>query len=140
MWHQQIQMMQSFHNDMVMMFQMFVAMHREHLGSVRDELDRVQELTRELTRLNAKLGQLPESAETNPPLHPGGRNEKSRAVPRRGQAQTGSKSSVPWSTRKEVPNEREPGTPAASPGRRSNPAQSPMDPAKSRSTPPPPPR
>jgi pSer/pThr/pTyr-binding forkhead associated (FHA) protein len=63
-WQQQVQMMQSFHNDMVMMFQMFVAMHREHLGSVRDELDRVQQLTRELTRLNARLGQLQGSAET----------------------------------------------------------------------------
>jgi pSer/pThr/pTyr-binding forkhead associated (FHA) protein len=84
MWQQQMQMMQSFHNDMVMMFQMFVAMHREHLGSVRDELDRVQQLTRELTRLNARLGQLPGSAETRPPSDVDAQREGSRAVPRPG--------------------------------------------------------
>jgi hypothetical protein len=54
-------MMKGFHNDMQMMFQMFVAMHREHLGSVRNELNRVQELTRELDRLNAKLDRISES-------------------------------------------------------------------------------
>ena len=81
MWQQQMQMMQAFHNDMVMMFQMFVAMHREHLGSVRDELDRVQQLTRELTRLNARLGQLPRSAETSMPSDVGGQRGKCEAVP-----------------------------------------------------------
>jgi hypothetical protein len=60
-WQQQVQMMKGFHNDMQMMFQMFVAMHREHLGSVRNELNRVQELTRELDRLNAKLDRISES-------------------------------------------------------------------------------
>jgi pSer/pThr/pTyr-binding forkhead associated (FHA) protein len=55
MWQQQMQMMESFHNDMILMVQMFVAMHREHLASVRDELDRVQYLTRELSELQAKL-------------------------------------------------------------------------------------
>ena len=100
MWQQQIQMMQSFHNDMVMMFQMFVAMHREHLGSVRDELDRVQELTRELTRLNAELGQIPESAKTNPPLYAGGRSEKSRTVPDGGKPRPEGSPQSPASTRK----------------------------------------
>src|SRR5262249_2613520 len=36
MWHQQMRMMESFHNDMIMMVQMFFAMHREHLASSRD--------------------------------------------------------------------------------------------------------
>ena len=48
MWRQQMQMMESFHNDMILMVQMFMAMHREHLSSVRDELDRVKKLTGEL--------------------------------------------------------------------------------------------
>jgi pSer/pThr/pTyr-binding forkhead associated (FHA) protein len=60
-WQQQMQLMETFHNDMAMMVQMFVAMHREFQTSVRDELARVQELTRELGRLNARLGQLPRS-------------------------------------------------------------------------------
>jgi hypothetical protein len=40
---------------MLMMVQMFFAMHREHLASARDELDRVEQLTRELSSLQAKL-------------------------------------------------------------------------------------
>ena len=55
MWQQQMRMMESFHNDMIMMVQMFFAMHREHLASARDELDRVEQLTRELSALQAKL-------------------------------------------------------------------------------------
>jgi hypothetical protein len=66
MWQQQMQLMETFHNDMIMMVQMFIAMHREHLAAVRDELDHVQKVTRELTRLNARLGLLPESAEATP--------------------------------------------------------------------------
>ena len=49
MWQQQMRLMESFHNDMIMMVQMFFAMHREHMASVREELDRVEQLTRELT-------------------------------------------------------------------------------------------
>ena len=33
-----------------------MTMHREQVGSIRDELDRVQQLTRELEQLQAKLG------------------------------------------------------------------------------------
>ena len=79
MWQQQMQMMQAFHNDMVMMFQMFVAMHRDHLDSVRDELNRVEQLTRELTRLNARLAQFPGSAETSTPSDVGGQREEARS-------------------------------------------------------------
>ncbi len=43
MWQQQMQLMETFHRDMAMMVQMFVAMHREFQGSVRGELDRVKE-------------------------------------------------------------------------------------------------
>jgi len=62
MWQQQMQLMESFHNDMILMVQMFVAMHREHSASVRHELDMVQELTRELSALQAKTAQSPGSA------------------------------------------------------------------------------
>src|SRR5262249_35065355 len=72
MWQQQMQLMETFHNDMIMMVQMFIAMHREHLAAVRGELDHVQKLTRELTRLNARLGRLPESAEATPAVGTGG--------------------------------------------------------------------
>ena len=61
LWQQQMQLMESFHNDMTMMVQMFIAMHREFQDSVRDELERVQKLTRELSRLNARLLQASES-------------------------------------------------------------------------------
>jgi pSer/pThr/pTyr-binding forkhead associated (FHA) protein len=56
LWQQQIQAMESFHNDMILMLQMFTAIHRESLRSVRDELDHVRQLTRELTELQKKLG------------------------------------------------------------------------------------
>jgi len=62
MWQQQMQLMESFHNDMILMVQMFVAMHREHSASVRHELDMVQQLTRELSALQAKTAQAPGSA------------------------------------------------------------------------------
>jgi len=61
MWQQQMQLMESFHNDMILMVQMFVAMHREHSASVRHELDMVQQLTRELSALQAKTAQAPGS-------------------------------------------------------------------------------
>ncbi|WP_165250214.1 FHA domain-containing protein [Paludisphaera soli] len=54
-WQQQMQLMESFHNDMILMVQMFVAMHKEHLATVRVELDRVEQLTRELSTLQEQL-------------------------------------------------------------------------------------
>ena len=57
MWQQQMQMMESFHQDMILMVQMFVAMHREHRVAIRDELDRVQKLTRKLGVLQKRLSQ-----------------------------------------------------------------------------------
>jgi pSer/pThr/pTyr-binding forkhead associated (FHA) protein len=66
MWQQQMQLMESFHNDMIMMVQMFVAMHREHMASVRQELDMVQKLTGELAVLQAKLAQGPASQDADP--------------------------------------------------------------------------
>jgi hypothetical protein len=74
-WQQQMRMMESFHNDMIMMVQMFFAMHREHLASARDELDRVEQLTRELSALQAKLGEQAESPDAGP-IVGGGRAAK----------------------------------------------------------------
>ena len=48
-------MMETFHDDMMLMVQMFMAMHREHLGAVKEELDKVRELSSELGRLRDKL-------------------------------------------------------------------------------------
>jgi hypothetical protein len=62
MWQQQMRAMESFHNDMILMVQMFAAMHREHLSSVRDELDHVRQLTRELSDLQQGLLDAPAPA------------------------------------------------------------------------------
>jgi pSer/pThr/pTyr-binding forkhead associated (FHA) protein len=79
MWRQQMQMMESFHNDMILMVQMFVAMHREHLVSVRDELDRVQQLTSELSRLQRSLVEAPVKSA---PGSPGPNSSTSPSRPR----------------------------------------------------------
>jgi hypothetical protein len=55
LWQQQMQMMESFHDNMMLMVQMFVALHRQHLGTVKDELDKVRNLTWELGVLQKKL-------------------------------------------------------------------------------------
>jgi pSer/pThr/pTyr-binding forkhead associated (FHA) protein len=55
LWQQQMRMMESFHDDMMLMVQMFVAMHKEHLGAVKHELDKVRNLTQELGVLQGKL-------------------------------------------------------------------------------------
>jgi pSer/pThr/pTyr-binding forkhead associated (FHA) protein len=70
LWQQQMQLMESFHNDMTMMVQMFIAMHREFQSSVRDELKRVQKLTQELGRLNAQLLKVPELSQAPPEAQP----------------------------------------------------------------------
>ncbi len=88
LWQQQMQIMQSFHNDMIMMFRMFVAMHDEHVESVRDEFDRVQQLTQELIRLNVRLGQLSVSAEISPPSDIGDQKVGSRTVSQPGSAKS----------------------------------------------------
>jgi pSer/pThr/pTyr-binding forkhead associated (FHA) protein len=81
-WQQQMQLMETFHNDMAMMVQMFVAMHREFQGSVRDELARVQRLTKELSRLNTRLGQLPKPGGGAPAPESARPEANARAAPR----------------------------------------------------------
>ncbi|WP_165229432.1 FHA domain-containing protein [Aquisphaera insulae] len=81
MWQQQLQVMESFHNDMILMVQLFVAMHREHVVTVRAELDRVEQLTRELSTLQEKLTQI---------MAPGGdrASPQATAAPSVGQPET----------------------------------------------------
>ncbi len=62
-WQQQMQLMELFHNDMILMVQMFVAMHREHPASVHDELGKVEHLTQKLNALQARLTQTSDAAD-----------------------------------------------------------------------------
>jgi pSer/pThr/pTyr-binding forkhead associated (FHA) protein len=66
MWQQQMQLMESFHHDMILMVQMFIAMHREHAASVRHELAMVQKLTQELSALESKTGRSLDPAHARP--------------------------------------------------------------------------
>jgi pSer/pThr/pTyr-binding forkhead associated (FHA) protein len=83
-WQQQMQLMESFHNDMMMMLQMFVAMHREFQASVRDELAQVQKITKELGRLNARLLEAPEPARDGPNPKATSQDRKVRSSTREG--------------------------------------------------------
>jgi pSer/pThr/pTyr-binding forkhead associated (FHA) protein len=66
MWSQHIQFLEMLHSEMILMVRMFMTMHREHVDSIREELDRVQQLTRELETLQAKLGESPKSERVPP--------------------------------------------------------------------------
>jgi pSer/pThr/pTyr-binding forkhead associated (FHA) protein len=55
MWQQQMQLMETFHNDMILMVQMFAAMHRQQLESVRHEMEMVKRLTGQLQDLQTEL-------------------------------------------------------------------------------------
>jgi hypothetical protein len=57
LWQQQMRMMETFHDDMMIMIQMFMAMHREHLGAVKEELEKVRELSSELSQLQEKFAE-----------------------------------------------------------------------------------
>ncbi len=105
MWRQQMQLMESFHNDMILMMQMFVAMHKEHSASVRHELDMVQKLTRELSALEARSAQVAESESAGPPA------SAVRPVPKRGPARTTDRQA---SARKRVPDQPDQNVPAES--------------------------
>jgi pSer/pThr/pTyr-binding forkhead associated (FHA) protein len=135
MWQQQMQLMESFHNDMAMMVQMFIAMHREFQGSVRDELERVQQLTRELNRLNARLGEIPEAAETGPAT-PAKRPEGRPGTGRKEDRPRRSATTHPRTAhRADVPTGRPPKDPGADPGHRGRSAPIPEDPAKAGAAP-----
>jgi pSer/pThr/pTyr-binding forkhead associated (FHA) protein len=67
MWQQQMQLMETFHNDMIIMVQMFATMHRQQLESVRHEMDMVQRLTGQLQDLQTKLAHPAGSADVGRP-------------------------------------------------------------------------
>jgi pSer/pThr/pTyr-binding forkhead associated (FHA) protein len=62
----QNQMFDQFQQAMLMMFQRFSALHWEQMGFVRQELDRVQEITAELQTLRAELLKHPPAAPAGP--------------------------------------------------------------------------
>ena len=72
----QQQMFDQFHQTMMMMFEGFAAMQRETTGTLREEFERVRELSREIESLRAETTRLAEAASrpaprlTPPPLPP----------------------------------------------------------------------
>jgi pSer/pThr/pTyr-binding forkhead associated (FHA) protein len=68
----QQQMFDQFQQAMAMMVQMFRGLHQDQTALIRDELDRVQELTRELQTLQAQLNRpAPAAATTREAAAPG---------------------------------------------------------------------
>jgi len=65
-WNQHIQFLEMLHSEMILMVKMFMTMHREHVGSIRDELDRVQHLTRELEILRSRIAEPSSAARSDP--------------------------------------------------------------------------
>ncbi len=124
MWQQQMQLMESFHNDMVTMVQMFIAMHREHQATVRDELGRVQQLTQELTRLNARLGQLPAPGTARPSPETSRNARKAEPAPPAGSQQPKSSPRARSAQRSTEEPARKPLDPTESP-RKKRPAAAP---------------
>jgi hypothetical protein len=58
----QQQMFDQFHQGMLTMVQMFGALHRDQMGMIRDELERVYQITQELHSLQTNLAQRPGAA------------------------------------------------------------------------------
>ena len=71
----QQQMMDQFQQSMMMMMQMFGGMHRDQMGLVREELERLRELNGEIAAIKGELAQrgLPVPASVPPPVAPDGR-------------------------------------------------------------------
>ncbi|MFO0907037.1 MAG: FHA domain-containing protein [Isosphaeraceae bacterium] len=55
----QQQMMDQFQQSMLMMLQMFSGMHKDQMGLVREELDRLRELNNEIAAIKAEMKQRP---------------------------------------------------------------------------------
>jgi pSer/pThr/pTyr-binding forkhead associated (FHA) protein len=64
----QQQMFDHFQQTVAMMVQMFSGLHRDQMALLRQELDRVQELTQELTMLQAELAKQPAAPATGRPV------------------------------------------------------------------------
>jgi hypothetical protein len=77
----QQQMLDQFHQTMLMMAELFTTLHREQAGLVREELEHLRQLTRELNALQAERARAPAAlaaparplaAEPLPPAAAGG--------------------------------------------------------------------
>ncbi|WP_435011841.1 FHA domain-containing protein (plasmid) [Tundrisphaera lichenicola] len=64
----QQQMFDQFHNAMMMMFEGFAAIHREQTDSLREEIDRVRDLSREIETLRVETARLAEAARRPEPV------------------------------------------------------------------------
>jgi len=64
----QQQMFDQFHNTMMMMFEGFAALHREQSATLREEFERVRQLSQEIEALRAQTAKLAESI--RPPGRP----------------------------------------------------------------------
>jgi hypothetical protein len=65
----QQQMFDQFHHTMMMMFEGFAALHREQSGALREEFERVRQLSEEIEKLRAETARLAEAA-ARPPERP----------------------------------------------------------------------
>jgi pSer/pThr/pTyr-binding forkhead associated (FHA) protein len=65
----QQQMMEQFHQTMLMMAEMFTSLHREQTGLVREEMEHLRRLTQELTTLQTELSRR-QAEEPAPPPAP----------------------------------------------------------------------
>jgi len=66
----QQQMLDQFQQSMMMMMQMFGGMHRDQMGLVREELEKIGELKEEFTAIKAQLAARPAPAAAPPPWRP----------------------------------------------------------------------
>ncbi len=69
----QQQMFDQFHRTMLMMFEGFAAMHREQSASIREEFDRVRQLSEEIESLRRETARLADlvTSRPSPPPSPG---------------------------------------------------------------------
>ncbi|AMV37485.1 FHA domain-containing protein [Planctomyces sp. SH-PL62] len=65
-WRRQMEMMESFQDDMMLMARTFFAMHQEQAASVRDELARLEALSAELETLKTRLDRKREEPDETP--------------------------------------------------------------------------
>ncbi len=65
----QQQMFDQFHQTMMMMFEGFAALHRETSGAIREEMEQVRNLTREIEELRGETARIAE-ATSRPPATP----------------------------------------------------------------------
>jgi hypothetical protein len=82
----QQQMFDQFHQTMTMLVQMFSAAHRDQMGLIREELDQMQRLTRELNELKDELKRR-EAQGSSPAKSPTVNQPRPNPAPATGQTQ-----------------------------------------------------